>query len=40
MIDTTPRKLSCIVALSEHWDYTQTAIANRKSTPGRRGCFL
>jgi len=28
MADITPRKQSRIVRLSEHWDCTQTAIAN------------
>ena len=28
--DNTPRKRSFIVTLSEHWDYTQKAIANCK----------
>jgi len=28
MADITARKRSRIVTLSEHWDYTQTAIAN------------
>jgi len=30
MADITPRKRSRIIALSKHWNYTQTAIANCK----------
>jgi len=32
--DIAPRKRNCIVTLSEHWDYSQTAIAN--SMQGRQ----